>query len=78
MTIITGGRKAIVKKMSPRGHLVLAWKPKKYPKTAQQTKVRNAAIKCGIKKGISKSALQTAMRCCIPKEFGKAIPDNCT
>jgi len=71
MTIITGGRKAIVKKLSPNGQLVLAWRPKPYPMTPQQKKVREAAKACGIKKGMSKGELVKAMKECIPSKFGR-------
>lgn len=49
----------------------LAGMPKPYPKTAQQRKIGAVAEKCGIKSGISKSALMTAMKDCVKKEFGK-------
>lgn len=49
----------------------LASFPRPYPKTAQQKKVSAVAAKCGIKSGISKSALMTAMKDCVKKEFGK-------
>ena len=71
MTVISGGKKAIVKKMSPNGQLVLAWRPKPYPKTPQQKKVGEAARACGIHKGISKDALRKAMIECIPGKFGR-------
>jgi len=44
---------------------VLASLPRAYPKTAQQKKVTEVAKACGIHKGISKSALQTAMAECV-------------
>ena len=69
MTIVTGGRNAVVKKLSPNGHLVLAWRPSPYPKTPQQRKVGEAARACGIHKGMSKDALRKAMIECIPGEF---------
>ena len=69
MTIITGGRKAIVKKLSPRGQLVLAWRPKPYKKTPQQIAIGRAARECGIKKGMSKTDLRKAMMDCIPGKF---------
>lgn len=71
MTIITGGRKAIVKKMSPNGHLVLAWRPSKYPKTPQQVKAGNIARECGIKKGITRDALRAAMITCVGPKMRK-------
>lgn len=45
--------------------------PRPYPKTSQQKKVAAVAEKCGIKSGIKKAALQTAMKDCVKKEFGK-------
>jgi hypothetical protein len=48
---------------------VIASYPRDYPKTAQQKKVGEAAKSCGIKKGMSRSALVTAMRTCIPGKF---------
>lgn len=53
------------------------FKPSKYKKTRQQSKVSVAARKCGIMKGISKSDLMVAMKCCIPRQFGKTVPKNC-
>jgi len=43
--------------------------PRPYPKTAQQKRIGEAARACGIKKGISKAALMTAMKECIPTKF---------
>lgn len=63
MTVISNGKKHIVKKMSPTGKVVLAWKPKAYPKTPQQKEIAAIARECGIKRGISKSELQNAMQC---------------
>ena len=65
MTIVSGGRNAVVKKLSPNGHLVLAWRPSAYPKTAQQKKAGDVARSCGIHKGISKDALRKAMIECV-------------
>jgi hypothetical protein len=45
---------------------VLARLPKSYPMTSQQRKVKDAARSCGIHTGISRSALVTAMRDCMP------------
>lgn len=45
---------------------VLARMPSAYPMTSQQKKVRDAAHSCGIKTGMSRSALVTAMKTCIP------------
>jgi len=44
---------------------VLSSKPRKYPITSQQKKVRDAAKECGIKTGMSRSALRTAMVDCV-------------
>jgi hypothetical protein len=65
MTIISGGRNAIVKKLSPSGHLVLAWRPSAYPKTPQQVRAGNVARECGIHKGINRAALREAMIKCV-------------
>ncbi len=54
-----------------KGGFIVALRPGKYPKTPQQRKIGDAARACGIKSGISKKALQEAMRDCIPKQFGK-------
>ncbi len=51
-----------------RGYTLAAF-PRPYPKTPQQRKIGEAAHTCGIKSGISKSALQTAMKDCIPGKF---------
>lgn len=48
---------------------VIAKYPRDYPLTTQQKKVRDAAHACGIKKGMSRSALVTAMVDCIPGKF---------
>jgi len=45
--------------------------PRPYPKTPQQKKVADVAAKCGIKSGITKSALMTAMKECVKPAFGK-------
>lgn len=51
------------------GGVYLAMFPKPYPKTSQQKKIGDAARACGIKAGMSKSALMTAMKDCIPGKF---------
>ncbi|MDP2659874.1 MAG: hypothetical protein Q8R28_04005 [Dehalococcoidia bacterium] len=51
------------------GH-VLAFPPVFKKKTSQQQRIANAARACGIQRGISKRDLQTAMRDCIPGQFG--------
>ncbi len=48
---------------------VLARYPSEYPLTEQQKKIRDAARACGIKKGMTKKALQEAMVNCIPSKF---------
>lgn len=45
---------------------VLSSLPGKYPLTSQQRKVKEAAKACGIHTGMSRSALVTAMRQCLP------------
>ena len=49
--------------------LYLASFPRPYPKTSQQKKIGEAARACGIKAGIKKSDLMTAMKDCIPTKF---------
>jgi len=51
--------------------IYIAAPPRPYPKTTQQRRIGDAARACGIKAGISKSALMTAMKECIPGKFGK-------
>lgn len=51
------------------GGLVLASFPKDYPLNSAQKKVKEAAKACGIHKGMSRSALVTAMTQCIPSKF---------
>jgi len=43
--------------------------PRPYPMTAPQKRVRDAARACGIKTGMSRGALVTAMKDCIPGKF---------
>ncbi len=52
-----------------KGGIIVSMKPRPYPKTSQQRKVADAAKACGIKAGMSKSALMTAMKECIPTKF---------
>lgn len=54
-----------MKKLSPNGRLVLAWRPSPYAKTAQQRKAGEVARKCGIHTGISREALRKAMIECV-------------
>jgi hypothetical protein len=51
--------------------MVIASNPKPYPINSAQKRVRDAAASCGIKKGMSRAALVTAMRTCIPGKFGR-------
>lgn len=68
MTVISGGRQALVKKvMSKTGNVVLAWRPKPYPMTAQQRKIGEIARACGIHKG-AKPTTQNFQ--CIKAKFG--------
>jgi len=55
---------------SHAGFVISAY-PKPYPLTSQQRKVKAAAASCGIRKGMSRSALVDAMRTCIPGQFGR-------
>lgn len=43
----------------------IASRPRPYPLTRQQAKVRDVARDCGIKPGISKADLQRAMKECV-------------
>ena len=51
------------------GGIIVSMKPRPYPTTSQQRKIGDAAKACGIKKGITKNALMTAMKDCIPGKF---------
>lgn len=53
-----------------RGYYVAAL-PRPYALTPQQSKVKSVAAKCGIKPGISKSALQMAMKDCVSAAMRK-------
>ena len=55
-----------------KGGVIIAMKPRPYPKTAQQRRVANAAKACDIKSGMKKADLMTAMKDCIPDAFKKA------
>jgi len=48
---------------------VLSRLPKEYPLTAPQRRVKDAAKACGIHTGMSRSALVTAMKDCLPGKF---------
>ena len=81
--IITSFRSVGYLKSRPRAHklegittkqhagMVIAANPKPYPINSAQKAVRDAARSCGIKKGMRRAALVTAMRTCIPGKFGK-------
>lgn len=43
----------------------IASRPRSYPITSQQRKVRTVASECGIRKGIDKRTLMTAMVDCV-------------
>jgi len=47
-----------------RGYYIASL-PRPYPMTSQQRKVATVAKECGIRPGISKSALMTAMKDCV-------------
>jgi len=53
-----------------RGYYIAAL-PRPYPINAPQRKVRDAAVACGIKKGISKRDLMNAMVDCIKPKLKK-------
>jgi hypothetical protein len=48
---------------------VIAQRPRAYPITPQQRKMRDVARGCGIQKGMTRRALVTAMKTCIPGAF---------
>lgn len=50
---------------------VLAQRPKSYPITSQQKKVRDVAHECGIKTGMSRKDLRTAMVDCVGPKMRK-------
>jgi len=62
---IVSGRNKVVLKLSPRGRIVLAFRPKKYPLTRQQIRVKECAVKCNIRKGMARSELVEKMGSCI-------------
>lgn len=47
-------------------------RPGRYPTTPQQQKLRDAAEHCGIRKGMKREELVTAMKTCIPEFFKKS------
>ena len=49
----------------------IASRPKPYPMTPQQKKIKSVAIDCGIKKGISKADLQNKMVDCVGPKMRK-------
>ena len=48
-----------------RGGICISSRPRPYPTTRQQAKVRDVAEQCGIRAGISKGTLMTQMRDCV-------------
>lgn len=53
-----------------RGYYIAAL-PRPYAMTSQQRKVRNVATECGIRAGISKRELMTAMKECVGPRMRK-------
>jgi len=49
----------------------IAARPRPYPMTPQQKKVKTVAIDCGIKPGVSKADLQRAMVDCVGPKMRK-------
>ena len=49
----------------------IASRPRPYPRTPQQKKVAGIARECGIKKGMKKAALMTAMVDCVGPKMSK-------
>src|SRR5437773_9593687 len=77
MTVISGkGKsKAIGKKLSPSGGLVIFWKPGRrgYPMTPQQRLFQEIARKCGAVKGVTKQELREKVFPCIRAEWDKRM-----
>lgn len=83
MAVLSGIQEAYYLKVSPRAHkledmttkshgkLVLAKRPKEYPMTSQQRKIKNVARECGIKPGISRGELVKSMRDCVGPKLAK-------
>lgn len=49
----------------------IASRPRPYPMTPQQKKVKSVAEECGIKSGISKADLQNKMKDCVGPKMRK-------
>jgi len=49
----------------------IASRPRPYPRTMQQRKVANVASECGIRKGMDKRSLMTAMTDCVGPRMRK-------
>lgn len=49
----------------------IASRPRPYPMTPQQKRVKNVAEECGIKSGIKKADLQTKMKECVGPKMRK-------
>jgi hypothetical protein len=49
--------------------LIVRQRPRSYPLTSQQKKIKAACAYCGIKKGISRAELVEKMMNCIPQYF---------
>ena len=47
------------------GGIIISFKPRPYPMTRQQARVRDVAEKCGIKSGMSKADLMNKMKDCV-------------
>jgi hypothetical protein len=48
----------------------IASRPRPYPLTSQQKKVKNVARECGVHAGISKRELQDKMKSCVGPKMG--------
>jgi hypothetical protein len=85
MTVIKNVRKGFYLKGRPSAYkasdaayvtggnrgFVLSALPSAYPRTAPQKRVAGVAAECGIRKGISKAALQKAMVECVGPKMRK-------
>ena len=54
-----------------KGGFVVSQRPGKYKTLPQQNRLKEASAACGIKKGMSREELVTAMKVCIPKFFAE-------
>jgi hypothetical protein len=55
---------------------VLGSRPRRYPTTASQKRIGEAARFCGIRKGMTRLELIEAMKTCVPAYFEKKREEN--